>query len=281
MRRHSRPYGCTFENCGKTFGSKNDWKRHESTQHFHQETYRCTVKFSNNKPCGSVHYRRQTFKDHLKTIHHIKDNDTVNEKAESCRTGKTCQSEFWCGFCVKLVELEKTGLDAWDERFDHIDDHFMGRGVAVKSITDWQALNEDGGELEAPMGLNSDKGLSPNAMNFLLNDATESVQRTYLARESVKDARLAKRKRNVTEEEDYGLQSRKRGVLRRTCVSGHSLLPLATNLTVIQCQCGASSDPKLSDRCDTCADQHFFCKECKVDRPSTGDEYLVAGVSRS
>ncbi|KAF2212455.1 hypothetical protein CERZMDRAFT_106186 [Cercospora zeae-maydis SCOH1-5] len=33
IKRHTRPYGCTFSLCNKTFGSRNDWKRHELTQH--------------------------------------------------------------------------------------------------------------------------------------------------------------------------------------------------------------------------------------------------------
>lgn len=35
VARHERPFGCTYETCTKKFGSKNDWKRHEHTQHFH------------------------------------------------------------------------------------------------------------------------------------------------------------------------------------------------------------------------------------------------------
>jgi hypothetical protein len=43
---------------------------------------------------------------------------------------RTCQARFWYGFCVKLVDLGKEDRDAWDERFDHIDSHFMGyRGL--------------------------------------------------------------------------------------------------------------------------------------------------------
>ncbi|KAM3415704.1 hypothetical protein BST61_g9218 [Cercospora zeina] len=33
IKRHTRPYGCTFPLCNKIFGSRNDWKRHELTQH--------------------------------------------------------------------------------------------------------------------------------------------------------------------------------------------------------------------------------------------------------
>jgi hypothetical protein len=43
---------------------------------------------------------------------------------------------------VKLVELKKKGLEAWTERFDHVDGHFMGRhGLARQSIGEWVAVN--------------------------------------------------------------------------------------------------------------------------------------------
>ncbi|KAJ4178367.1 hypothetical protein NW767_014880, partial [Fusarium falciforme] len=33
LKRHAKPYSCTFLNCESHFGSKHDWKRHESRQH--------------------------------------------------------------------------------------------------------------------------------------------------------------------------------------------------------------------------------------------------------
>jgi len=38
---------------------------------------------------------------------------------------------FWCGFCVELINFKK-GLLAWDERFNHIDDHFIRRRGLLK-----------------------------------------------------------------------------------------------------------------------------------------------------
>ncbi|RWA07760.1 hypothetical protein EKO27_g7355, partial [Xylaria grammica] len=39
-KRHEKPYGCTMPGCERRFGSKNDWKRHENTQHPMSETWR-------------------------------------------------------------------------------------------------------------------------------------------------------------------------------------------------------------------------------------------------
>jgi hypothetical protein len=137
MKRHERPYGCTFLTCNKVFGSKNDWKRHENSQHFHLETWRCDQEKPKGGACSKVCYRRQTFQDHLKKEHQILDDVTVKERLDNCRIGRNCQARFWCGFCNKLVELKKKGLEAWTERFDHIDDHFMGRNCPIRRINDW------------------------------------------------------------------------------------------------------------------------------------------------
>ena len=144
MKRHERPYGCTFLTCNKIFGSKNDWKRHENSQHFHLETWRCDKEKPEGGACAKVSYRRQTFQEHLKKEHGMVDQDAVKIKVEACRIGRNCQARFWCGFCKRLVDLKKQGLDAWTERFDHIDDHFMGRRELQKQgIQDWIPVNSD------------------------------------------------------------------------------------------------------------------------------------------
>jgi hypothetical protein len=146
MKRHNRPYGCTFLSCSKKFGSKNDWKRHENSQHFQIETWRCDGQRPEGGACSKVCYRKQSFQEHLKKEHNFSDDeDTLNEKVEDCRIGRNCQDRFWCGFCIKLIGLKKKGLDAWTERFDHIDDHFMGRsGLIAQDIQDWIPVDGSG-----------------------------------------------------------------------------------------------------------------------------------------
>ncbi|CAL3967700.1 unnamed protein product [Diplocarpon coronariae] len=163
MKRHSRPYGCTFLSCSKSFGSKNDWKRHENSQHFHLETWRCDIpRLDESRACAKVYYRKQTFVEHLKKEHAFpatscasppshsarsapepgandsEDEAAIKAKLDACRIGRSCQSPFWCGFCAALVTLKLQGIEAWGERFDHIDDHFMGRGeVRQQGIGEW------------------------------------------------------------------------------------------------------------------------------------------------
>jgi hypothetical protein len=163
MKRHIRPYGCTFESCHKTFGSKNDWKRHEN---FHLETWRCSLPHpsitsmpppckSSPSPasgesalipdthvCAKLTYRRPSFFAHLQSAHvsfcSTASKAQIDAKIDECRIGRNCQARFWCGFCKSLIELKKKSLDAWNERFDHIDNHFMGKnGHEQKNIKDW------------------------------------------------------------------------------------------------------------------------------------------------
>jgi hypothetical protein len=144
MKRHERPYGCTFSACDKTFGSKNDWKRHENSQHTHLACWWCNEANQGGGACAKVCYHPQTYQEHLSKEHKITDTDIVKEKIDSTRLGRNCQVRFWCGFCVRLVELKKKGLEAWTERFDHIDGHFMGRhGLAKQSIGQWVAMDAD------------------------------------------------------------------------------------------------------------------------------------------
>ncbi|PGH10782.1 hypothetical protein AJ79_05255 [Helicocarpus griseus UAMH5409] len=162
MKRHDRPYGCTYPRCTKKFGSKNDWKRHENTQHFQLQCWRCPVVIRtdavNNKDetlmeepnhedlpealrlnttgeisCASLFDRADKFSQHLQCDHGYNETEarvTVKEN----KIGRNGQFKFWCGFCRKLISLRKEGLDAWDERFDHIDnEHFKKK----QPIADW------------------------------------------------------------------------------------------------------------------------------------------------
>ncbi|KAL8911539.1 MAG: hypothetical protein Q9171_003303 [Xanthocarpia ochracea] len=139
-KRHTRPYGCTFPGCSKKLGSKNDWKRHENTQHYQIETWRCheASKSSAIGQCASIFYRREQFQGHLRDKHQIQDDKRIQEQCTLYRIGRNGQGKFWCGFCQKIIELKKKGLEAWEERFGHIDDLHYKKG---QTIYDWVPLD--------------------------------------------------------------------------------------------------------------------------------------------
>ncbi|KAF3058430.1 C2H2 type zinc finger domain protein [Daldinia childiae] len=140
-RRHLKPYGCTFPDCNKKFGSKNDWKRHENSQHLMLEHWICDEKQADksSESCGRNFPRRELFKHHLSVHHRITDQEFLDRKLEACRVGRNHETRFWCGFCQEIIEITKEGIEAWTERFNHIDDHFQGRNNrAKKDINDWK-----------------------------------------------------------------------------------------------------------------------------------------------
>jgi hypothetical protein len=57
--------------------------------------------------------------------------------------GRNFELRFWCGFCQKTIEPTGKGGPAHSERFDHIDDHFNGRGVPKADIKDWKHVDTD------------------------------------------------------------------------------------------------------------------------------------------
>lgn len=149
-KRHQKPYGCTFTHCTKKFGSKNDWKRHENSQHFQLEVWKCNEKTSAaglEKECGKACFRREQFRTHLERDHKITSPDMANQKLKECLVGNDLESKFWCGFCNKVVEAKEKGLKSWTSRFNHIDDHFSGRGCVKMNISEWKTdprVSKDG-----------------------------------------------------------------------------------------------------------------------------------------
>ena len=149
MKRHERPYGCTFANCKKKFGSKNDWKRHENSQHIQLETWQCDEKTSEGT-CTKVCYHPETFRTHLTHTHKIDDGALVEQKMKRQHLSPNQQDQFWCGFCTRRINLASKGVAAWNERFDHIDDHFMGRSGEKRTIEEW--ISQGRQAQEAPSG---------------------------------------------------------------------------------------------------------------------------------
>ncbi|KAJ5903783.1 Zinc finger C2H2 [Penicillium tannophilum] len=125
QKRHERPYGCTFPHCAKSFGSKADWKRHETSQHLHLPSWLCAFHdHSKGESCGRIFYRQETYSQHLTQQHRIP-KIRLRTSLSATRLDLAEQSHFWCGLCSRTIPLQSTGSTALDERFNHIDiEHF-------------------------------------------------------------------------------------------------------------------------------------------------------------
>ncbi len=133
-KRHTRPYGCTFANCGKKLGSRNDWKRHENSQHQLFDMWLC--------PCMALFHEQASFAVHLEQMHGFQRYSQRNESLlEGRHLGKEGHYRFWCGFCRHLIPQDdvQAGVDpnnsAWEARSKHIGDHFDKNGYTIDS---WQ-----------------------------------------------------------------------------------------------------------------------------------------------
>ncbi|EZF12483.1 hypothetical protein H112_06600 [Trichophyton rubrum D6] len=133
-KRHRKPYGCTFKDCYQTFGSKADWKRHESSRHSHLERWRCGDPdiTDSSRSCAKMFERRSSYEFHLK-VHGIDNEDEILQRLNGNRIGGDCQFRFWCGFCNALVPVFTEGFAALIERFDHIYNEHFEKGQDISS----------------------------------------------------------------------------------------------------------------------------------------------------
>jgi hypothetical protein len=151
MKRHTRPFGCTFPRCNKKFGSKNDWKRHENGQHFQVDNWRCEMLNASGDKCGQLFFNPESFKQHLCAVHCLEQqSEKISHELKIRCIGKNCQGRFWCGFCKMIIELKNREEKAWDERFDHIEREHFRNG---ENIRDWLCVeaNRPKGEIEKEM----------------------------------------------------------------------------------------------------------------------------------
>lgn len=139
QKRHERPYGCTFDGCNKTFGSKADWKRHESSQHFHFQGWRCTMSDPDNShmACARLFDQQEVYVQHLREQHCV-DEDVVQMAMKNSYLDPNGQEQYWCGFCRDIIPLRSRGLAARNERFNHIDIQHIKKG---QRIGDWLPLS--------------------------------------------------------------------------------------------------------------------------------------------
>ena len=132
----------------RSWGSKNDWIRHESKQHEQQECWRCgeansnasgeSIPATSHDACKRVFYTKELYSKHLRQAHKFHDNDVIDKMCSKQRIGQKAQVQFWCGFCRQVVPLKQIGLSGVSERYNHIDYHFSKER---RTIEQWEPLN--------------------------------------------------------------------------------------------------------------------------------------------
>ncbi|PSN60810.1 hypothetical protein BS50DRAFT_198419 [Corynespora cassiicola Philippines] len=248
MKRHTKPYGCTYPKCHKRFGAKSDWKRHENSQHFQLEAFRCHMTSPlSQTPCGELFYRPELFKTHLQQEHKMTQTDRIDHELKARRIGKNGQGQFWCGFCQVIVKLEKKRNAAWDERFDHIDMHFSKE---KKGIEDWlcvEAKKFKGETFKDVDRLYEDEDTDSVEMNDPPSQPAAPTE-SSVASMSMQAIPQDSRKRSAPFDSTMVLQAAKRYKKEKNRYCCH-------------CQGGPWST-SMYPRCIDC--QHDFCDNCVV-----------------
>ena len=129
-RHYGCTYGCTFTRCDERYSKCKNWNRHEVSQHFLSEMWRCNFDGRQDDPdlgkkCSRLCHDEQGFAEHLQADHGI-GAGTEESKAQcsNMRLGRDGHYNFWCGFCDNIIKQKGIQLDAYDVRSKHIRDHF-------------------------------------------------------------------------------------------------------------------------------------------------------------
>jgi hypothetical protein len=129
LGRHKKIYSCTSLDCDKRFGSKNDWVRHEESQHPMATTWLCEVPDEQGRPCGEYFSSSGTGNltgpsDHLRDVHRYDSDERIQALEAEWKMGRFGNGAFWCGFCQKRVVVKNDQLKPilnQRARFNHIE----------------------------------------------------------------------------------------------------------------------------------------------------------------
>ena len=163
---HTRPFTCTFRSygCPSTFGSKNEWKRHVSTQHLRLGIWRCKLDSCLPKredllqevplePTYNDFNRKDLFTQHLRRMHSPSTSapqQTQDEfNASLDRIAKDCLRDIrspppysMCGYCPAEPATVFEGAGSWEARMEHVGRHLESKHGETKQWREDMALRE-------------------------------------------------------------------------------------------------------------------------------------------
>jgi hypothetical protein len=153
---HLRPYTCvfSFSGCSSTFATKNEWKRHVSTQHLNLHSWICTqdncasLRLPNGRGRGNEFNRKDLYSQHVRRMH-IPDAGKIGRASlrkdweeqlkewqkESQIVKRVPPTRLKCpvkGCEASLFE----GANSWDKRMEHVAKHLEKAPTAVRQGDD-------------------------------------------------------------------------------------------------------------------------------------------------
>ena len=170
---HTRPFSCTFQEygCTSTFGSKNEWKRHVSSQHLRPGYWRCQLGrcYPQYTSDGSEEEelifndfnRKDLFMQHLRRMHAPHASSSAADRAAFSASLDNIAHECFvavrgtpprttCGYCAAGEGRAQIfqGKGAWEARMEHVGRHLEsghGEGTAWSKDCDLERwLIEEG-----------------------------------------------------------------------------------------------------------------------------------------
>lgn len=150
---HTRAFTCVFAfaGCTSTFASKNEWKRHTSSQHLNLNSWVCEQgncgkvhgarKSDGSSGKGSAFNRKDLFTQHLRRMHAPFDvkrknkknpewENTLKELQVSCvRVKRSPPTSLEC----PLLDCDSTfeGANCWDDRMEHVGKHLEKAAIST------------------------------------------------------------------------------------------------------------------------------------------------------
>lgn len=153
-----RPFPCPFAayGCDSTFSSKNEWKRHVSTQHIKLSYWRCDLckPSVDNKDESTLYFndfnRKDLYTQHIRRMHAAPKDGLSYSKKEFPVTEENLHEHqarcitllrkppmhSCCLFCDKMFE----GPSSWEERMEHVGRHLE---KDKKGSVDFKSWNLD------------------------------------------------------------------------------------------------------------------------------------------
>jgi hypothetical protein len=146
---HTRPYTCAFAfaGCSSTFGNKNEWKRHVTSQHLSLQYWRCDVEqCAATKPksrgalASNEFNRKDLFTQHLRRMHAplpVKQHGTTPEwEAQVKHLQTQCLKKRRdppqdCRCPIPSCAQPFHGATSWDERMEHVGQHLERKSSAA------------------------------------------------------------------------------------------------------------------------------------------------------
>ncbi|OAL44170.1 hypothetical protein IQ07DRAFT_254958 [Pyrenochaeta sp. DS3sAY3a] len=136
-----RPFPCPLASygCNSNFSSKNEWKRHVSTQHIKLSYWRCDLCTPTTDPNDDNTFyhndfnRKDLFTQHLRRMHAApKDSNSRNQKQYPVTEDNLQEHQSRCLLVLRSPPQQSTclfchmtfsGPTSWDDRMEHVGRH--------------------------------------------------------------------------------------------------------------------------------------------------------------